>query len=352
MSHIYRAGAGLAYDRNWMIVKEEKGKFVTQRQVAKLALIATSIPQDVLKQSSQSPPEGSVLTLEAPGMDKLQVPLGTSGQLKEVSCWEFQGTAYDQGEEAAAWLSKYLQGPHRLVRYAGGASQGQEVLDSSRRPTDARWVTDQEVAFADGYPALIVSEGLLEQLNERLEKPLPMNRFRPNIVVTDCKAAAEDGWIEYGIGKDVLVESVKPCDRCTVTCTDQDTAEVGKEPLVTLKTFRSSAALGWDMSKSAVFFGWNIVPKAQGAVHVNDDILLIKRRGKNDAVPNKNGKNPPATAKPQGKVQSQREMIKEGLWAALQGASVAVAVAGILMSLMYYLIKSTAPTADIVGEPT
>ena len=59
-------------------------------------------------------------------------------------------------------------------------------------------------------------QGLLEQLNERLEKPLPMNRFRPNIVVTDCKAAAEDGWIEYGIGKDVLVESVKPCDRCTV----------------------------------------------------------------------------------------------------------------------------------------
>ena len=60
-------------------------------------------------------------------------------------------------------------------------------------------------------------QGLLEQLNERLEKPLPMNRFRPNIVVTDCKAAAEDGWIEYGIGKDVLVESVKPCDRCTVS---------------------------------------------------------------------------------------------------------------------------------------
>ncbi len=153
----------------------------------------------------------------------------------------------------------------------------------------------------------------------------------------------------------VIVEDAAHADlpcAVQVTCTDQDTAEVGKEPLVTLKTFRSSAALGWDMSKSAVFFGWNIVPKAQGAVHVNDDILLIKRRGKNDAVPNKNGKNPPATAKPQGKVQSQREMIKEGLWAALQGASVAVAVAGILMSLMYYLIKSTAPTADIVGEPT
>lgn len=137
-----------------------------------------------------------------------------------------------------------------------------------------------------------------------------------------------------------------------MTCTDQDTAEVGKEPLVTLKTFRSSAALGWDMSKSAVFFGWNIVPKAQGAVHVDDDILIIKRREKNVAVPSKKGKSPPAIAKPQVKVKSQRDMIKEGLWAALQGASVAVAVAGILMSLMYYLIKSTAPAADIVGEPT
>lgn len=153
----------------------------------------------------------------------------------------------------------------------------------------------------------------------------------------------------------VMVEDAAHADlpcAVQVTCTDQDTAEVGKEPLVTLKKFRSSAALGWDMSKSAVYFGWNIVPKAQGAVHVDDDILIIKRREKNVAVPSKNEKVPSATAKPQVKVKSQRDMIKEGLWAALQGASVAVAVAGILMSLMYYLIKSTTPTADIVHEPT
>ena len=119
----------------------------------------------------------------------LQIPLGQSGELKQVVCWEFEGTAFDQGNEAASWFTKYLESPHRLVRYAGhpcfllhgpqmlricpccksegqlqlslyhtgGESKSSIQSDSSRRPTDPKWTTDQEVAFADGFPALLVS---------------------------------------------------------------------------------------------------------------------------------------------------------------------------------------------------
>jgi len=136
-----------------------------------------------------------------------------------------------------------------------------------------------------------------------------------------------------------------------VTCTDQETAEVGKEPLITLKTFRSSTALGWDMPKAAVFFGGNIVPKVQGAIHVDDAINVTKRRTTHVAVPSKRNKCPAKAAKPQIKQESQSDMIKGALLAAAQGAAVAVAVAGVLMCFMYYLIKSTAPEAELV-KPT
>lgn len=133
-----------------------------------------------------------------------------------------------------------------------------------------------------------------------------------------------------------------------MTCTDQETAEVGKEPLITLKEFRSSAALGWDMGNSSVFFGWNIVPKVQGPLHINDDIQIITRRTAHVALPTRRHK---AQAVPQGKAQDRGTMLKEGLWAALQGAATAVAVASVLICLMYWLIKSTAPEEHLV-EPT
>ena len=136
-----------------------------------------------------------------------------------------------------------------------------------------------------------------------------------------------------------------------MTCTDQDTGEVGKEPLVTLKNFRSSKALGWDLSKSAVFFGWNLVPKAHGVIRIDDNIQITKRRETHVAVPSKTKKTQSDTVAPQVQAKSQQAMIREGLWAALQGASVAVAVAAVLISFMYYLIKATAPEADLV-EPT
>ena len=131
-----------------------------------------------------------------------------------------------------------------------------------------------------------------------------------------------------------------------VTCTDQETAEVGEEPLVTLREFRSSAALGWQMPKSAVFFGWNIVPKMQGRLHVDDDVNVIKRRTR--AVPSKSKRAEPVVAIPQ---EQQEEMLKGAGIAALQGIAAAICVASILISFMYILITSTGPQESVL-QPT
>lgn len=126
---------------------------------------------------------------------------------------------------------------------------------------------------------------------------------------------------------------------CQVTCTDQETAEVGKEPLVTLKEFRSSTALGWQMPKSAVFFGWNIVPQDQGLLHVHDDILVIKRRTTVVAVPSKATKSEAAVVK----AETLEDILKGSGKAALMGIAGAVCVASMLISFMYMLIMSANP---------
>ena len=141
------------------------------------------------------------------------------------------------------------------------------------------------------------------------------------------------------------IDSVAVADQ--VTCTDQDTAEVGKEPLITLKEFRSSAALGWQMPKSAVFFGWNIVPKIQGLLRVNDPIQVIKRRTTVVAVPSKIKD----AAIPATKLQKQEDILKGAGIAALQGVALAVCVVSILISLMYLLIKST-DSEELLLQPT
>lgn len=133
-----------------------------------------------------------------------------------------------------------------------------------------------------------------------------------------------------------------------VTCTDQETAEVGEEPLVTLREFRSSAALGWQMPKSAVFFGWNIVPKMQGRLHADDDVNVIKRRTRVVAVPSKSKRAEPVVAIPQ---EQQEEMLKGAGIAALQGIAAAICVASILISSMYILITSTGPQESVL-QPT
>ena len=146
---------------------------------------------------------------------------------------------------AAQWLQDFLGAPHRLVRFD----------PAFRRRSDPKWTGDIEAfaKFADGFPWLVISQASLDDLNARLDKPLPMNRFRPNIVVAGLDAFEEDRIAEFSVGN-IALRPVKPCTRCAITTTDQELGErSGDDPLRTLRTFRL------DRELKGVTFGQNII---------------------------------------------------------------------------------------------
>ena len=232
------AETGLLYDRHWMVV-DATGRFVTQRELPRMALISTSI-------------DGSALTLAAPGVAGLRVPLMLPGAALSVTVWRDTCSGIDQGTSAAAWLSAFLRQDLRLVRF-----------DSSMRRRSDRHYTGEDDAhteFADGFALLVISEASLADLNSRLEAPVPMNRFRPNVVIASVGAYDEDHLLALGNDR-VELRIVKPCARCPVTTTDQDTANVGIEPLRTLQTYRQHPVMG-----SATFGQNAIVVRGAGSI--------------------------------------------------------------------------------------
>jgi uncharacterized protein YcbX len=159
----------------------------------------------------------------------------------------------------ASWLSAFLGVACELVCFP----------DASRRLVEPHGPTPAaEVAFADSYPFLLISEASLVDLNRRLERPLPMNRFRPNLVVRGCEPYAEDEWRCIRIG-DVVFHVVKPCTRRSTTTVDQATAKRGREPLATLATYRRV--------RNKVVFGQNLVHQGQGWLHLGDEVTVVER---------------------------------------------------------------------------
>ena len=236
---------GLARDRRMMVVTTV-GDFLTQREHPRLALVKPTLEEDSV-------------TLSAPGFDPLRVTLHTSGAPVPVNIWNSKSVeAIDQGEEAAQWFSDWLGASARLVHIADGFI---------RRVNEKYAVhADDHTAFADGYPILLASEESLADLNSRLETPLPMNRFRPNVVVRGCDAFAEDTWSRIRVGG-VELAVVKPCARCVVTTIDKETLEKHKEPLQTLNKYRKQ--------EGGVMFGQNVIPLGSGRFEVgmNVDVL-------------------------------------------------------------------------------
>lgn len=223
--------AGFAHDREWLIV-DSNGRFVTQREVPRLALIAPAISD-------------RELTLTAPGHGSISMPLDLRGAPVEVTCWRDRCAAFDAGAAAAAWLEGFLGAVYRLVRFN----------QDRPRPSDPRWTQDVRALnqFSDGFPWLVIGEASLRDLNGRLAVPLPMNRFRPNIVVGGLTAYAEDRVHEL-YDQDVRLRMVKPCTRCAIPTTDQATGErTTGEPLRTLRTYR------YDPQLKGVTFGQNAV---------------------------------------------------------------------------------------------
>jgi uncharacterized protein YcbX len=218
------------------MVVDPHGCFVTQREQPRLALIATSLGSDGL-------------ALSAHGVDPLVVALDAPrGPVREVVVWASHLVAHDAGDAAASWLSAVLGIDVRLVRFD----------PAQTRRCDPQYAGDSaaHTAFADGYPVLAIGEASLADLNSRLAATgaaaLPMNRFRPNIVLAGLEAYDEDH-IDTIAADGVTLKLVKACTRCQVTTTDQDTARVGREPLATLAGYRMNPAL------AGVTFGVNAI---------------------------------------------------------------------------------------------
>lgn len=238
---------GIENDRRWMVVDAE-GVFMSQREHPKMATVWTDLEEGFL--SLSAPDAGSVEVA-------LQPPPAPS---MKVRVWRSTVDAVPASREADWWLSDYLEMPCRLVY----------MPQDSERYSNAQYAGEgKRVGFADGYAYLLIGEGSLADLNTRLaargHPALPMNRFRPNLVVAGSAPYAEDGWKGIRIGT-AAFRGVKPCGRCQVTTTDQATGEVtGPEPLATLATFRESNEFG-------VMFGMNLVSVTPGHVRLGDEV--------------------------------------------------------------------------------
>ena len=242
---------GLENDRRYMVV-DAAGVFLSQRSHPKMATVWTEI-------------EGDTLSLSAPDMAEIAVPLHpSSGPELRVQVWSSTCDAIAPSREADAWLSDYLGFECRLVY----------MPDDSKRYSNPRYAGNgKRVGFADGYAYLATTEASLADLNRRLSArghpPLPMNRFRPNLVVAGGKAFAEDRWKELRVG-DAVLAAAKPCGRCEVTTTDQAAGERrGPEPLATLSTFRESNEFG-------LMFGMNLVTAREALVRVGDPVEAVE----------------------------------------------------------------------------
>ncbi len=248
---------GLVGDRRFLVV-DAAGRFLTQRAHARMALIETALTADSLILTA--PDGGSVSVLRHSTFD-----LGPS--TLRVTIWQDTVTADDCGDEPARWLSDFLGLPCRLVQT--GAAYSRPLPDRKIPPSlSARTSPSHEVSFADGFPFLLISEESLADLNARLDVPLPMNRFRPNLVVTGGAPYVEDTWARFRIGG-VVFHGATRCGRCVVTTTDQVTATRGKEPLRTLATYRRDA-------NGDVMFGRNLIHETKaGRLAVGDEIALL-----------------------------------------------------------------------------
>ncbi|MBF8247485.1 MAG: hypothetical protein HW374_285 [Bacteroidetes bacterium] len=234
---------GPELDRRWMVVDKDN-KFLTQRQIPRLALISVSLEKDQL-------------VLNAPGSGRMEIPSRPTGTDRvSVQVWKDEVQALPADSDVSNWISDYLGQRSNLVF----------MPDDSKRYVGRPYAVSREsYGFADAFPFLILSEGSLEELNRRLEKALPVNRFRPNLVLSGCEPFAEDGWKEIRIGQ-IEFRVAKPDSRCTTTTVDQSTAEVGKEPLKTLSTFRKK--------DGEVYFGQNALHRNPGTLSVGDPVSI------------------------------------------------------------------------------
>ncbi|MGO8885508.1 MAG: MOSC domain-containing protein [Streptosporangiaceae bacterium] len=267
---------GLAGDRRWLIV-DDTGRFISQREEPELARVtvryaaaAGTVPLTALR-----PGGADLLAVSADGEAPLTVaaPSQQAGaEMVQVAVWRSTVLAAAAGQQADAWFSRFL---HREVRLVYLDDPGRREVDQDYGERGDR------VSFADAYPLLLTTTGSLELLGRWLiedgHPPVPMNRFRPNVVVDGTAAWDEDDWRRIRIGA-ATFRVAKPCGRCQVTSIDQATAQRGRQPLALLGRRRR-------FGKQLVF-GQNMIPDSCAAIRVGDPVEVLERAGaRHPAVP-------------------------------------------------------------------
>lgn len=235
---------GLAGDRRWMLVDGE-GRFVSARTVPRLVLITATLQDQGLR-------------LMFPGAGSIEVAMPLRAQPTiAVSVWQSRCPARVAAAAASRWLSDCLGQACTLVH----------MEDDCLRPIAEPWARPgAELSFADGFPLLLIGSASLDELNRRLQRPVDMRRFRPNLVIATDTPFIEDRWRRLRIAA-LAFEVAKPCTRCVLTTVDPDTgirAEDG-EPLRTLAGFRRAA--------SGVLFGQNLIPSGPGGLSEGDEVV-------------------------------------------------------------------------------
>jgi len=236
---------GLVHDRRWMVV-DDSGEFISQRTFPRMALINTELVSQML-------------ILNAPRMPELCMPLyPTEGTSQEVEIWGDRCEAWTATPQSSSWISQYLGKSCKIVF----------MPDHSNRPVDPDFAVDEnQVAFSDGFPLLLISESSLSDLNNRLPESVAMKRFRPNLVVKNTKPYEEDSWKKIKISE-CEFNVAKPCSRCVLTTVDPETGEFsGKEPLRTLASYRKV--------NGNVMFGQNLIGTKMGKLEVGMTVEII-----------------------------------------------------------------------------
>lgn len=238
---------GIEHDRRWMLA-DENNRFLTQREFPQMALLRTAI-------------HANELTVYEKGneADTIRVNLyPTETAMVRVQVWDDVVEAIVMKDEINQWFSEKLKRVCKLVY----------MPEASQRKVDADYALNNELTgFSDAFPVLMIGQASLDDLNSRLTTAVPMNRFRPNIVFTGGAAFEEDTMQHFRING-IDLYAVKPCARCVVTTTDQETGIIAKEPLKILASYRTG--------NNKVYFGQNILYKQEGIIRVGDELNVVQ----------------------------------------------------------------------------
>jgi uncharacterized protein YcbX len=236
---------GLEHDRRWMLIDDDN-VFLTQRIHNRMALFKMSFGNEGFQVSYQD--------------KRLMIALGTQGDPVRAKIWDDEVMVCEVSPVHSEWFSENLGVKCKLVAFP----------EQNERAVDARYrIADDHVSLADAYPLMIIGQSTLDDLNNRLEDPLPMNRFRPSVVFTGGEAFGEDHWERFTMNN-LSFAGVKLCKRCVLTTVDQATAAKGAEPLLTLSKYRKK--------DGGVYFGQNVIPIELGQISIGDEIIVNSTR--------------------------------------------------------------------------